>query len=119
MSESCARNDLVQQKISWLLWRVPLMAFLVGAFLGPLPRTLLWTSAFLVGGGACVINASHCGRIHCYITGPLYPFAAAATALSALEVVTVPWALIAIGVPAGTIAAFAVEQVIGKYRTAA
>ena len=118
LSTACARNDLVERKISWLLWRVPLMAFVVGIFLAPLPRMLLWTPAFLVAGGACVVNASHCGRIHCFITGPLYLLAAALTALGALEVVSVPWALIACGVPVGTIIAYAVEQVLGKYRTA-
>ena len=118
MSEACAPNDLVERKISWLLWRVPLIAFVVGAFLAPLPRTLLWTPALLLAGGACVVNASHCGRVNCFITGPLYLLAAALTALGALEVVSVPWALIAFGVPAGTTAAYAVEQVLGKYRTA-
>jgi hypothetical protein len=118
MDNACARNDLVERKIGWLIWRVPLMAFVVGIFLGPLPRMLLWTPAFLFAGGACVVNASRCGRIHCFITGPLYLFAAAATALRGLEVISVPWALIAFGVPVGTVAAYGVEQVLGKYRTA-
>ncbi len=115
MDNVSARNDLVDRKISWLLWRVPLVAFIVGMFLAPLPRMLLWTPAFLVAGGACVVNAAHCGRIHCFITGPLYLLAAAATMLHGLEVVRIPWTLIAFGVPAGTLAAYAVEQVLGRY----
>jgi hypothetical protein len=118
MDNACGRNDLVERKISWVLWRVPLVAFVVGTFLQPLPRMLLWTPALLLAGGACVINATNCGRIHCFITGPLYLLAATLTVLGALEVVSVPWALIAFGVPAGTIIAYAAEQVLGKYRTA-
>ena len=118
MSEACARNDLVNRNVSWLLWRVPLLAFVVGAFLGPTGRAMLWTPAFVVAGGACVVNARRCGRLHCFMTGPLYLLAAAATVLRALDAVSVPWALILFGVPAGTIAAYAVERVRGKYRIA-
>ena len=72
---------------------------------------------FRVKFRSVVFNASHCGRIHCFVTGPLYLLAAALTALGAVEVASVPWALIAVGVPAGTGAAYALEQVLGKYRT--
>lgn len=33
MSEAYARNDLVERNVSWLLWRAPMLAFGVGAFL--------------------------------------------------------------------------------------
>ena len=119
MSQACAPNDLLGRDVSWLLWRVPLLVFVVGLFLGPLARMLLWTPAFLVAGTACLVNASRCGRIHCFITGPLYLLAAAATMLRSLEVLTIAWAWISFGVPAGTLAAYAVERVLGKYRSAA
>lgn len=76
----------------------------------------LWTPAFLLAGSACIVNATHCGRIHCFITGPLYLLAAAATVLRTLEVVSLPWGFIAFGAIAGTIGAYAVEPVLGKYR---
>ena len=118
MSQACARNDLLGRNVSWLLWRVPLLVFVVGLFLETVPRTLLWTPAFLVAGTACLVNASRCGRIHCYVTGPLYLLAATATVLRGLGMLAMPWAVIAFGVPAGTVAAYAVERALGKYRSA-
>ncbi len=112
MSEACARNDLVDRNLSWLLWRLPLLAFVVGAFLTPPARPLLWVPAFLVAGVSCVVNARRCGRFHCFMTGPLYLLAAVATVAAA------PWGWIALSVVGGTIAAYAVEFGCGKYRSA-
>jgi hypothetical protein len=111
MSEACARNDLVERNVSWLCWRLPLLIFVVGFFLTSPARSLLWAPAFLVAGGACVVNARRCGRFHCYITGPLYLLAAVATVAGA------PWGWIAFSVVGGTMAAYAMEHVRGKYRT--
>lgn len=110
MSAACARNDLVERNVSWLLWRVPLVAFVVGIFLTPAARPLLWVPAFLVAGVSCVVNARRCGRFHCFMTGPLYLLATVATIAGA------PWGWIAISVVGGTIAAYAVEHGRGKYR---
>lgn len=111
MGNVCVRNDLVERNVSWLLWRVPMLAFVVGAFLTPPARPLLWVPAFLIAGVSCVVNARRCGRLHCFITGPLYLLAALATTLAA------PWGWVAIGVVGGTIAAYAVEHGRGKYHT--
>src|SRR6266404_8694133 len=110
MNDACARNDLVERNISWVLWRLPLLAFVIGVFLTPPARLLVWTPAFSIAGVACLINARRCGRLHCFITGPLYLLAALATVAAA------PWSWIAFGVVAGTIAAYAVESQRGKYR---
>lgn len=45
-------------------------------------RPLLWFTAFLVAGAACLANAARCGRRHCYFTGLLFLLAAAYNALS-------------------------------------
>lgn len=111
MSEACAQSDLVERNISWLLWRGPLLAFVLGAFLSPSARTLLWVPAFVVAGVSCVVNARRCGRLHCFITGPLYLLAAAATVGAA------PPGWIALSVVGGTIAAYALEFVRGRYRS--
>jgi hypothetical protein len=113
MTERCARNDLVERNVSWLLWRVPLLAFVIGAFLTPPTRTLLWVPVFLVAGISCVVNARRCGRFHCFLTGPLYLLAAVVT------VVAGPSRWIASAVVGGTIAAYAVEYGRGKYLTVA
>ena len=109
LSEACARNDLVERNISWLLWRVPLVAFVIGVMLPAPARTLLWVPAFLVAGVSCAVNARRCGRFHCFMTGPLYLLAAVATLAGA------PWGWIAVSVVGGTIAAYAIEFGRGKY----
>ena len=53
-----------------LLWFLPAMALIVGSY-WQRGRLLLWIPAFLVMGVACLVNAARCGRVHCYVTGPL------------------------------------------------
>jgi hypothetical protein len=81
MSSTCAREDLASQRIGWFLWGLPAVALAVGAVVGPVARTIVWPAAFLVAGVSCAVNASRCGRMHCYFTGPLYLLAAVATLL--------------------------------------
>ena len=40
MSEACSRNDSVERDVGWLLWRVPMLGFIVGAFVTPPARLL-------------------------------------------------------------------------------
>jgi hypothetical protein len=59
--------------MSWeavFLWCLPVVALIVGSYWQK-GRLLLWIPAFLVMGAACLANAARCGRVHCYITGPL------------------------------------------------
>src|SRR6058998_1339753 len=79
MSATCTRTDFTRRRIAGLLWGVPAAALILGSFVTPVPRMLLWTPAFAVAGVACIVNAAQCGRVHCYITGPLYLLAAVAT----------------------------------------
>jgi hypothetical protein len=87
----------------------------MGAMLGPLPRTALWTPAFLVAGVACVANARRCGRLHCYFTGPLYLVAAVATLLVGVGWVPLGWSWIAAAAIGGTVLAYVPEWVRGRY----
>lgn len=116
MSESCQRNDWVHQRIAWVVWGIPTGLFVIGAFLGPLGRTLVWTPALLVAGGACVVNARRCHRLHCYFTGPLFLIAALITVLRGFDVVALPWTLIGAAVVVGTVLAHIPEWVGAKYR---
>jgi hypothetical protein len=118
MTGSCRRNDLVNQRIAWVLWGMPMGLFVIGTFLGPFARTLLWTPALLVAGAACVVNAFHCQRLHCYLTGPLFLAAAVVTVLRGFEVLALPWIWIGAAVVGGTVLAHILEWVSGKYRTA-
>ncbi len=76
---------------------------------------LLWTPAFIVAGAACVVNAAQCGRVHCYITGPLYLLAAVATLLAGMGFVPLRSSWIGGVVLGGTILAYVPEWVRGKY----
>lgn len=53
-----------------MLWGLPSGAMLAAGFLGPMPRTIIWTVVLLWMGGACVANARRCHRTHCRFTGP-------------------------------------------------
>lgn len=68
-------TDLARGRYAVLLWWLPVAALIVG---GNWPKfeILLWFSAFLVMGAACFANAARCGRVHCYVTGPLFLLAA-------------------------------------------
>lgn len=68
-------TDLACGRSAVLLWWLPVAALIVGAN-WPKFQLLLWLPAFLVMGAACLANAARCGRVHCYVTGPLFLLAA-------------------------------------------
>lgn len=70
----------------------------------------------VVAGTGCLVNASRCGRFHCYFTGPLYLLGAAATLLSAFGIVPLQWPWIFLSMFVGTVLAFIPEWVGPKYR---
>ena len=115
MSETCRPKDFTRRRIAWLLWGVPVAALILGSFVAPVPRMLLWTPAFVLAGVACVVNAAQCGRLHCYITGPLYLLAAVATVLAGTDLVALRWSWIDGAVVGGTILAYVPEWVRGRY----
>ena len=85
MNESCrakeAEKDWAGNWISLAgLWGLPAVAMLVGALLAPLPRAIIWSTALVWMGGACIANARRCGRTHCRFTGPFYLLMAALVA---------------------------------------
>jgi hypothetical protein len=88
MNESCrakeAEKDWAGNWISLAgLWGLPAVAMLVGALLAPLPRAIIWSTALVWMGGACIANARRCGRTHCRFTGPFYLLMAALVAVYA------------------------------------
>ena len=115
MSETCTRKDFTRRSIAWLLWGLPAAALILGSFVASVPRMLLWTSAFAVAGVACLVNAAQCGRVHCYITGPLYLLAAVATWLAGMEFVPLRASWIGGAVIGGTVLAYVPEWVRGRY----
>ncbi len=68
MSECCAKSDMVGSKIVWLVWRLPFVLFVIGAFWSA-GRVWLWVPAMVVAGVACLVNAARCRRLHCHVRG--------------------------------------------------
>jgi hypothetical protein len=52
---------------------------------------VLWTMATLWIGIGCVLNARHCGRVHCMIDGVLFPLLSVSGLLNVLGIVTFSW----------------------------
>lgn len=85
-NEPCRSRDLTCGKGAVFLWCIPTLALFVGlAWTRALPW--LWIPAFVVMGVACLVNAARCGRLHCYVTGPVFLLAAAYLVLSEVNLV--------------------------------
>ena len=63
----------------FLFWCLPAFAFAIGFAVSPAARTALWTLSLGFMGTICLLNASRCGRIHCYFTGPFFILGAIAS----------------------------------------
>ena len=84
-------------------------------------RTAVWTASLAVMGGACIANASRCGRIHCYFTGPFFLSAALAVFLYGIGVIplgAMGWNWIGMAVLIGAIVLGCLPELLfGKYRS--
>lgn len=110
----CRTNDLVASRLGWFVWGGPTVLFAVGvAWDGA--RAWLWVPSFVVAGAACLANASRCGRLHCFVTGPLFLVAAIATLLDAAGIVAVDWRWVLVTVIGGTALGYGIEWLRGKY----
>lgn len=86
-------SDLVSDRRAYfLLWRLPWLAVLASLLLKDSSlKAGIWTTAFTQMGVACIANASGCGRLHCFFTGPLYLLAAVASFLRGSGRLSIPW----------------------------
>jgi hypothetical protein len=115
LAQECETSDLARGWSALLLWGVPVIALVVGSYF-PRVRLALWLPALLVMGAACLRNAARCGRVHCYVTGPLSLLAALYVALSAFHVVPMqPGKFLNIILGVAILACLA-EIPFGKYR---
>ena len=71
-SGSPERDLLCTWPTGFLLWCAPWFAFALGFFVSPALKTVLWTLSLGLMGTMCLLNASRCGRVHCYFTGPFF-----------------------------------------------
>lgn len=122
MADTCDVNesDLLGSRLTcWLLWRVPQITFVAGFFVAPTLRTLMWPASLGTVGAACLANATRCGRVHCYFTGPFYVAMAAvslAYGLDRLPLGAHGWEIIAVVVlVGGLILSYVPERILGQY----
>lgn len=113
--QSCKSSDLVMSWKAALLWGLPVAALIVGAYWQE-GRLLLWIPAFLVMGVACLANAARCGRVHCYITGPLSLLAIVYVVLAEFHLVPMDAGYFLDAILAVSILAFLLEIPLGRYR---
>lgn len=80
-------RDLTRGWSMLLFWCLPAAMIIAG---GHWYRAMgwLWAAAFALAGAGCLLNATRCGRTHCYVTGPLFVLAALWSLLSAAGVVS-------------------------------
>ena len=74
MAEAARPTDWAGGARTFLvLWGLPIAVLIVsGAVAGGAARPVAWPLALGWMGGACLLNAVRCGRLHCFITGPLF-----------------------------------------------
>lgn len=126
MSECEHPRDLVRSTSGWLLWWVPITVIgAVSVFFREYRWlvTTAWTGSLVVMGGACLINARRCGRLHCYFTGPLFLALAAASLLHGTGLVPLGprgWEYIGGALAIGGVSLyFLPEWLWGRYRDGA
>ena len=119
--ESC-QDWVSDTRIYALAWGLPGVILVVGIFLDPLTRTVMWTGALLWKSVACVANAARCGRTHCYFTGPFFLLMAFVTILHGFQVVSLGengWMWLGLAIIGGTgFLWLFTERVWGKFRSA-
>ncbi len=69
-----------------LAWGLPVAALVTAVFMPVSTRPFVWAGVLAWIGLACVANALRCRRLHCYLTGPVFPLMAAAGLLHGLEI---------------------------------
>ena len=126
MSEAdlCATRDILKDpRKVFAFYGLPILA-IVGAGAAPLAdvwRGAIWAVACLAMGAACLANVLHCGRVHCYLTGPFAIAMALVAVLYGAGVLALGhegWNLLALVLVVGSVAlTFIPELVVGKYRT--
>lgn len=113
--QGCTTRDLARGGSAVLLWCLPIVAVLVGWHYQK-ARLVLWISAFLVMGVACLANSARCGRVHCYVTGPLLLLAAAYVILSGFHLVPMQAGIFLNIIFGVAVLACLAEIPLGRYR---
>ena len=108
------RVDLLGSRVGWFVWGLPAALFIMGLAWGA-ARAWLWIPSLVVAGVACIANASRCGRLHCFLTGPVFMLAALLMVLDAFGLMSFDWHwVLTLGI-AGVALGYGLEWIQGKY----
>src|SRR5215470_16309619 len=120
---TCKSQDILSSRgYVFVLYWLPTLAIVVA---GAVPlsirwRAVVWTVALATMGAACLVNAFHCGRVHCYLTGPFFllmALVALSYGLGILHLGRNGWNLLGLISLIGAIALWCLpEMFFGKYR---
>jgi hypothetical protein len=113
--QSCKTSDLARGWSAVLLWCLPVIALVFGSYYQR-ARLVIWIPALVVMGVACLANAARCGRVHCYVAGPLFLLAAGYVALSGFRLVPMRPGIFLNVILAVAVLACLAEIPFGKYR---
>ena len=80
MNEECQKSENFKpddlsspsNKMSWILWRVPLLVMFLSFFILSSLKIYIWPMALGLMGSSCVFNARKCKRRECFVNGPYY-----------------------------------------------
>lgn len=117
VSESGARRDLACSPRGRWIWGVSWLLVGVGAIWLAL-LFWLWIPAFAAAGLACLWNVRRCGRLHCYVTGPLYLLAALYLVGAAADALPFRMEIFLVLVFGTSLLAILAERKLGRYRPA-
>jgi hypothetical protein len=118
---SSATSDWSCHSPSFLLgWGLPIAGMSISGAMKPEWMFLIWPIALLWISVACLVNASRCGRVHCYFTGTFFFILAVLSGLHGFNIVDLgasAWTWIGITAIAGGIALTILPEMIwGRYR---
>jgi hypothetical protein len=100
------------------IWLAPIALAGLLNLIAPQWSGAAWGLAFVWMGGACLLNARRCGRLHCFFSGPILLIGAAvlfAVAGGALDFMPLAIVAVTLGLAALT---FGLERLWGRYRRA-
>lgn len=120
--DECRRRDLGRRPVGFMIaWGLPLIIlFSVGfmEFLSPAAEVFIAAGAFAWMGAGCVVNAVRCGRLHCYVAGPILLAGAVLILLTGFDVMrlgSVSTSQIIYVTAALALSTFALEFIWGAY----
>jgi hypothetical protein len=104
-----------------LTFGIPAAILLISPTIGARYLVIVWPALLTFMGVACLLNARHCGRTHCYVTGPFFLILAGVALLYGIGILPLGargWsrlcAAFAIG---GVVLCCVPEWLLGRYRS--